>query len=51
MVKHALTIALVKSFFKSWTTWVQQGHVVVDDVQDVLGIEEDGTNSSNSESP
>jgi hypothetical protein len=46
-----LPLLLSSRFFKSWTTWVQQGHVVVDDVQDVLGIEEDGTNSSNSESP
>jgi hypothetical protein len=46
-----LSLLLSSRFFKSWTAWVQQGHVVVVDVQDVMGVEEDGTNSSNPESP
>jgi hypothetical protein len=45
-----LSLLLSSRFFKSWTPWVQQGHVVTGDVQDVVDLEEDDTNSSNPES-
>jgi hypothetical protein len=46
-----LQLLLSSRFFKFWTAWVQQGHIITGDVQDVVGVEEDGTNSSNPESP
>jgi hypothetical protein len=46
-----LPLLLSSQFFKSWTAWVQQGYVVAGDVQDIMTVEEDGTNNSNLESP
>jgi hypothetical protein len=46
-----LPLLLSSQFFKSWIAWVQQRHVITDDVQDILGVEEDGTNSNNQSHP
>jgi hypothetical protein len=48
-VKHALLLS--SRLFKSCIAWLQQGHVVAGDIQDAVGVEEDGTNSSKPESP